>query len=148
MPTVEQIASEHPDIAAAFIAQGASAERARIQGVEAQLIPGHEALIDTLKFDGKSQPGDAAMAVNAAEKNQRTAQAKALASDAPAPLKSSAATTVEQAAKPAATVTHRVPAGFAVSESGARLDADAKRYQAQHPGTDYISAVKAIQQGA
>lgn len=95
MLTVEQIAAEHPAIATAFMAQGASAERARIQGVEAQLIPGHEALIASLKFDGHSSAGDAAMAVNAAERNVRTTQAGNLAADAPNPLALVPATTVQ-----------------------------------------------------
>lgn len=93
--TAEKIAASHPDIAAAFRAEGATAERQRIQGVEAQLIPGHEALITSLKFDGKSTGGDAAQAVLAAEKTLRGNQAKALANDAPAPLKQTPAATVE-----------------------------------------------------
>lgn len=128
MPTAEQIASDHPDIAATFRAEGATAERNRIQAVEGQLIPGHEALINTLKFDGKSSPGDAAMAVNAAEKQTRTAQAAALASDAPAALPLVPAASVET--KPA---------------SRADLDAAAKAYMAAHPGTDYVAAFKQVQ---
>jgi signal peptide peptidase SppA len=135
MPTAEQIASEHPDIAATFRAQGASAERERIQSIEAQAIPGHEALISSLKFDGKSTAGDAAMAVLAAEKQSRSAQAKALASDAPQPLLLAPAAALEPAAKTAPT--------------RAELDAQAKAHMAAHPGTDYVAAVKHVQlQGA
>lgn len=67
-------------------AAGAAAERERIQAVEAQLLPGHEALIASLKFDGKSTGGDAAMAVNAAERNLRTVQAQAAAAEANKPV--------------------------------------------------------------
>lgn len=91
--TPEEFAAAHPEAVNAFRAEGAAAERTRIQAVEGQLIPGHEALINTLKFDGKSSAGDAAIAVNAAEKTLRTTQAANNESDAPAPL----------AQKPAAT---------------------------------------------
>ena len=126
--TREQLAAEAPDVLAAIQAEGASAERARIQAVEGQLIPGHEALINTLKFDGKSGPGDAAMAVNAAEKQARSAQAAALASDAPAALPLVPAASVET--KPA---------------TRADLDLAAKAYMAAHPGTDYVAAFKQVQ---
>lgn len=101
--TREQLAADAPDVLAAILAEGrtagATAERERIQAVEGQLIPGHEALINTLKFDGKSTGGDAAMAVNAAERKVRETQAKAMAGDAPEPVKQTPASTV---AKPAA----------------------------------------------
>lgn len=124
----DQIAAEAPDVLAAIQAEGASAERARIQAIEAQAIPGHEALISALKFDGKSTAGDAAMAVLAAEKQARTAQAKALASDAPQPLSLTPAATVEPAPK-----------------TRADLDTAAKAYMAAHPGTDYVAAFKQVQ---
>lgn len=126
--TREQLAAEAPDVLAAIQAEGASAERERIQSVEAQAIPGHEALISALKFDGKSTAGDAAMAVLAAEKQARTTQAAKLAGDAPAPLPLVPAATVEPKA-----------------DTRADLDAKAKAYQAAHPGTDYVAAVKAVQ---
>lgn len=126
--TREQLAAEAPDVLAAIQAEGASAERQRIQDVEAQAIPGHEALIASLKFDGKSTAGDAAMAVLAAEKQARTKQAAKLAGDAPAPLPLVPAATVEPKA-----------------DTRADLDAKAKAYQAAHPGTDYVAAVKAVQ---
>jgi signal peptide peptidase SppA len=84
--TPEQLAIDHPEAVASIRTDAASAERARIQAVEAQAIPGHDALIASLKFDGKSTAGDAAMAVLAAEKTARTSYAKALVADAPAPL--------------------------------------------------------------
>ena len=141
MLTAEQVASEHPDIAAAFRAQGATAERERIQAVEGQLIPGHEALIHTLKFDGKSGAGEAAVAVLAAEKGTRSKQAAALAADAPKALPIEPLPQSE----PKAASGMRAPAGFVIAEDSAKLDAGAKRYQAQHPGTSYIDAVKAVQ---
>lgn len=95
MLTAEQVAAEHPAIAAVFRTEGADAERARIQSIEAQSIPGHEALIHALKFDGQSTGGDAAQAVLAAVRNTLTAQATALASDAPKPLPLVPASTVQ-----------------------------------------------------
>ena len=61
-----------PDAHAAAIAtaktEGGSAERERIQAVEAVLLPGHEALITTLKYDGKTTGPEAAVQVLNAEK--------------------------------------------------------------------------------
>ncbi len=49
-------------------ALGAEAERKRIADVRAQLIPGHETLIDQLASDGKTTGPEAAMAIISAEK--------------------------------------------------------------------------------
>ena len=128
--TREQLASQAPELLAAVQAEGASAERARIQAVEGQLIPGHEALINSLKFDGQSGPGDAAMAVNAAEKQSRNAQAAALAADAPAP--------VPQAAAPSVTVS------ASAEPSRAELHEKAVAHMAANPTADYVTAFKAV----
>lgn len=61
---------------------GATAELQRIKDVRAQLIPGHEATIEKLAFDGKSTGADAAMAMVAAEKGLREAAASDLDKDA------------------------------------------------------------------
>lgn len=84
--TREQLAAEAPDVLAAVQAEGAAAERARIQAVERALIPGHEALIASLKFDGKTTGGDAALAVLDAERGVRARAAAQLDNDAPAPV--------------------------------------------------------------
>ncbi|MBC7600529.1 MAG: signal peptide peptidase SppA [Polaromonas sp.] len=128
----EELASAHPEAAAALRAQGADAERARIQAVEGQLIPGHEALIGALKFDGKSGAGDAALAVLAAEKQTRTAAATALANDAPLPLAS--------ATPPVVTAPKEL--------SRTEIDSQAKAYARSNPGVSYVEAVKHITQGA
>ncbi|MFN6339682.1 MAG: S49 family peptidase [Cyanobacteriota bacterium] len=49
-------------------AAGADAERERVAGVRAALVPGHEALIERFCADGKTTGGDAALAVIAAER--------------------------------------------------------------------------------
>ncbi len=99
-----QLEKEHPTLVAQlrteFAAEGAAAERDRIQGVEGTLIRGHEALVNSMKFDGKSSPGDAALAVNAAEQKLRVGAAAALATDAPSAIAPAAAPAVA-APKPA-----------------------------------------------
>lgn len=97
------LAQQHPDLLAQlqteFSATGATAgaaqERERIAAVRSQVLPGHEVLIEGLAFDGKTTGPEAAMAVLAAEKQSRTKQAAALASDAPKPLNLAPAATVE-----------------------------------------------------
>lgn len=143
--TREQIAAEAPEVLAAIQADAASAERERIQSVEAQAIPGHDKLINTLKFDGKSTAADAAMAVLAAERNSRTSAAAALASDAPAPVPASAAKAVADApGGDAAGNTAKTYAGFPVDPDSSAVDTKARAHMAAHPGTSYLDAVKAI----
>jgi capsid assembly protease len=82
----DQLVAEHPAIAEALRAEGASAERARIQGVLANGMPGHEALVEGLAFDGKTTPDAAAAAVLRAERSAREKQRADLAADAGRPL--------------------------------------------------------------
>ena len=93
--TREALAAEAPELLAQLLAEGAAAERARIAAVEAQALPGHEALIATLKADGKTTGAEAAVAVLAAEKKARGTAAAALAADAPKPVPQLAAAAVE-----------------------------------------------------
>lgn len=76
-----------------FTALGATQERERIQAVLAvgANLPGHEKLLNTLAFDGKTTAPEASMAVLKAEGDQRAAAIKAHADDAPEPAKGSAA---------------------------------------------------------
>ena len=76
-----------------FTALGATQERERIQAVLAvgANLPGHEKLLNTLAFDGKTTAPEASMAVLKAEGDQRAAAIKAHAEDAPEPAKGSAA---------------------------------------------------------
>ena len=66
-----------------FVTLGAAQERDRINQVRATAVPGHEKLIEQLAFDGKSTAGDAAMAINAAIRQQHQTAAAAHAADAP-----------------------------------------------------------------
>lgn len=61
--------------------EGAAGELARIQGIQAALIPGHEALVAQFIADGRTSPGDAALAINAAEKKLRGATIENLRAD-------------------------------------------------------------------
>jgi len=68
------------------ITRGAETERERIRAVEAQLIPGHEDLIASLKFDGETTGEQAAVKVLQAEKTLRASVRQNMADDAPAPV--------------------------------------------------------------
>ena len=125
----ESILAAHPELAAAFRAEGATAERERILSVEAQAMPGHDALIATLKADGKTTGAEAAMQILAAEKSKLSAIATQLAADAPNPVPHAATPVVTEPAK---------------NEREA-LYAKAKAYQAEHPGTDLTAALRAVE---
>jgi len=79
---------DHPALAAELAQEAAAAERQRILDVEAQSLPGHEALIATLKADGKTTGAEAALAVLNAEKALRGNAAVDLAADAGKPVPS------------------------------------------------------------
>ena len=93
--------------------------------MRAQGLPGHEALIDKLAMDGKTSPGEAAMAVNAAQREAMNATAKALDADAPAAAKASAA-----------------PQDRPVKTRAEQAD-EARAYAAEH-GVDFVSALKKL----
>lgn len=92
--TLEQ---QHPALFAQlqtdFSASGAAAERQRIAAVLAvgDGLPGHEKLLTTLAYDGKTTPEAAALAVLAAEKQTRAAAIAAHIADAPPAATPSAA---------------------------------------------------------
>jgi len=62
--------------------EGAAAETARVKAVREQLIPGHEALIEALMFDGAITGEQAAVKVLAAEKQLRSGMKQKLIDDA------------------------------------------------------------------
>lgn len=64
------------------LADGAKAERARIQGVESKLMPGHEELIQEMKFDGVTSPSQAAEKVLEAEQKTSAKKLNDLRTDA------------------------------------------------------------------
>lgn len=81
--TAEHIAENHADIAATFRKEGATAECARIQDVLAQSMPGTEAIIQGLAFDGKTTGAEAAVQVLAQLREQGTEALTSLQSEAP-----------------------------------------------------------------
>jgi signal peptide peptidase SppA len=127
--TRESLQKDHPQLLASlqaeFSAAGAQAERDRIAGVRAQVVPGHEALVETLATDGKTTPEQAAMAVNAAVRAAHAAAATAHMKDAPAAVLPSAAP----------------------EKSGTKDDVgaveQAKAYAAEH-GVTFLAAIKAL----
>lgn len=86
-----QIENENAAAVAAASTSAAAAERARIEGVRATALPGHEKLVETLAFDGKTTPAEAALAVNAAHRASLAAAASAHEKDAPEALPHAAA---------------------------------------------------------
>ena len=88
--TLEELRAAHPDLCAALVEEGrvvgATAERARIQDIEAQALPGHETLIAQFKADGKTTGPEAAVAILKAERQVCADRATALQKDAPAPV--------------------------------------------------------------
>ena len=136
--------AENAEAAALLRAEGSEAERARIQAVREQSMPGHEALIEALAFDGKTTGPEAAVQVLAAERARVSGAAAARAADAPAPV--ATAGNSEDAAPAAPAVSMRAPSGFVIDPGQAKVDAEAKAYMAKNPGVDYIAAVKAVSQ--
>ncbi|MFZ4623271.1 MAG: S49 family peptidase [Rhodoferax sp.] len=131
-----------------FLAAGATAERTRIQAVESALIPGHEALVATLKFDGKSSGGDAALAVNQAERALRTSQGAAANADAPKPVANTPAPTVDAgAAAQASAEQQRVDALPVEERCKAQWEASAEIRTEFSTLADYTALVKAEQAG-
>lgn len=83
---LETLKAEYPDLVLAIAADAAAAERSRIADVEAQALPGHDALVAQIKADGKTTGPEAAAAILAAEKQKLAGMAAQLAADAPAPV--------------------------------------------------------------
>ena len=79
--TADFIRQHFPAVAGGLVKEGADAERARILGIEAAALPGHEKIIAAHKADASKSPADAAMAIIAAEKEGRGAQLAALDKD-------------------------------------------------------------------
>lgn len=139
----DKFKAENPEAHALIVAAGACAERDRIKAVREQALPGHEALIEQLAMDGKTSGAEAAIQVLAAERAKVAAFGSARANDAPAPVLQQPAPETEPKAA-------NVGANGQLSPGvdAAALDAAAKAYQAQNPGTTYVAAIKAVQQGA
>lgn len=79
--TLQSLQQSHPSVYAEALALGATAERTRIAGIEAQSLPGHEAIITAHKADGTKTAADTAMAIVTAEKGLRSNQLTSLSAD-------------------------------------------------------------------
>ena len=84
--TIEQVAEQYPDIAIHFMNEGAEKERERIKACENAMLPGHEKLVESMKYDGKSQAADVALAIVGAEKKIRANHLQDFTANAPDPL--------------------------------------------------------------
>ena len=133
-------AAENAEAAALIRAQGAEAERARIQAVREQSMPGHEKLIDALAFDGKTTGPEAAVQVLAAERAKAAAQAAVRADDAVLPVKTEAAESADADPKPAAekTASQTVAAAATIADKAKELVREA------HANGRYLSTTEAV----
>lgn len=138
-----KFAAENPEAAAVLRAEGSTAEIKRSNDVRAAGLPGHEALIERLASDGKTTGAEAALAVVAAERTARSAQATARRDDAPPPVPQTASEAADQVA-----AVERAAAGANLLSNPAALDEAARAYMAAHPGTNYVAALKAVQKEA
>lgn len=88
---LKALKEKHPDLYASVIKEGEksgmqagiAAEVARVQAVNAALIPGHEELIATLAADGTTTGAEAALAVNKAERDLRVTAHEGIKKDSP-----------------------------------------------------------------
>lgn len=76
--SIAELNAAFPDLVGTIRAEAAGAERARILGIEqaGSQMKGHEALVTSLKADGKTSPAEAALAILSAENRLREAQLK------------------------------------------------------------------------
>lgn len=135
--------AENPEAAALLCAEGAEAERARIQAVREQSMPGHEELIEKLAFDGKTTGPEAAVQVLAAERAKVKNAASARMADAIEPV---AQVAVEEKPQVPAGPGYSAPSGYAVDDRQAKVHAAALAYMKANAGIDYVAAVKIVQE--
>jgi len=142
--TLDELRAAHPDLCAALVEEGrtvgATAERARIQDIEAQALPGHDALIAQFKADGKTSGPEAAVAILKAERAVGAARADQLIKDAPKPVPHAAAPTDGPAAEDKT---------LPIEErSKAKWDADAKLRAEFGTYETFLAYAKAMDSGS
>ena len=94
---ITAIKEQYPEIVGALQAEGAEAERARIADCESVALAGHEAIVNSMKLDGKSTGSDVARAIITAEKTLQASHAKAFVDNAPAVIAAAPITGFETA---------------------------------------------------
>ena len=82
------------------VTEGAKAEQERIKAVQSALIPGHEALIESMIADGKTTGAEAMAAVIAAEKKTREGELAKIKADAIPPAAATPAPSADDAGVP------------------------------------------------
>lgn len=82
--------------------QGASAELERVKSIAALKLPGHQALVTEMMFDGTTTPEQAAVKVVGAERAALEKAGKDLSAEAPAPAPGAAVDPVAKPAEPTA----------------------------------------------
>jgi signal peptide peptidase SppA len=135
-------AAENPEAAAVLRTEGAAGERDRIAAVRAQALPGHEGLIEKLAADGQTTGPEAAVQVIAADRVRQQGIAQARLDDAIDAVPQGGAFAFEDAGSGSRLGANGV---IDAKTNAAALDAAARAYQVMNPGTDYLSAVKAVQ---
>nr|WP_320132339.1 S49 family peptidase [uncultured Holophaga sp.] len=87
---LQELRDQHPDLAQAMFDEGAkagaSAELARVKGCFAAALVGYEDMAQAFALDGQTQPGDAALAINAQANADLKAEHKKTQEGGPVPL--------------------------------------------------------------
>ena len=146
--TLEYLATHHPDLVAALQGAGATAERARIFDVQAQSMPGHEALVAELMTDGVTSGPQAAVRILAAERQINATRADDFRADAAAVVVSFAPATSagEDAASgaPAAAADTNMPVETRCKQA---WESDAKLHDEFTSLAAYTAYTKAAESG-
>jgi ClpP class serine protease len=141
------LAEKRPDLVALIGEQAvakinttdyATAERERIQSVLAQHLVGHEELVKTLAFDGKTTAPEAALQILNAERAKVEKVGADRASDAQKPI---AQDSLEADVNANAEATSDKLDFIA---NAVELDKAAKQYMSANAGVTYLAAVKAV----
>lgn len=123
--------------------EGRTAERERIQAVEKVSLPGHEALIATLKFDGETSGPEAAVQVLKAEQELREKNLSQIRSEAPKPVPESTGTAAADA-KTAAETTAPKSAALDAKETAKAARELVAKAKAEGKTLTYAAAVKQV----
>ena len=134
-----RLTPDHETALAKARQEGAAAERDRIAGVRGAGLPGHDALIERLAADGHTTPGEAALAVNAAERELRAAAVTARGAEVPAPVAFAAAGD-EGLERPGG----GIPSVITSDSDEEAIDRAARAHQAANPGASYLDALAIV----
>lgn len=80
---IQTLREKHPDLVTQIESEAAQAECERIKSCEDAMLPGHEKLVASMKFDGKSTGSDVALAIVGAEQKLRKSNHQAFIENAP-----------------------------------------------------------------